>query len=158
MAAQNRVYTLSLTRVTIANIPITLLQLKAAATVPLQLIRAMIAQTASLVSTQVPVQINRKSGAATVTSTTATKNGPSTDPAASAVGGTSATGVNASAEGTDTDIIVQDVWNFLNGWLWIPASPKEYKFVDAAGIIGLKLPVAAGTPTMTGDLVFEELA
>src|SRR5205085_12557520 len=108
-------------------------------------------------STQQSVQINRKSGAATVTSFTPIKNGPSTDPAASAVGGTSATGTNASAEGTDTNILRQFVFNYLNGWLFLP-SPKEWLFIDAATIVGLKFPVAPGSSvTITADLVIEEL-
>lgn len=154
-AAASRVYTVSMTRVSVSAI-LTLLQIKAGATVPLQIIRAVIGQTGSTTSTQQAVQINRKSAAATVTSFTPILNGPVTDPAASAVGGTAATGTNATVEGTDTNIVRQDVFNFLNGWLFLP-TPKEYIFVDAATIIGLKLPT---TPSFvaTADLVFEELA
>lgn len=154
-AAASRVYTVSMTRVAV-SVAITIIQIKAGATVPLQIIRAVIGQTASTTSTQQAVQINRKSAAATVTTFTPLTNGPSTDPAASAVGGTSATGTNASAEGTDTNIIRQDVFNFLNGWLFLP-TPKEYIFVDAATFLGLKFPT---TPliTATADFVFEELA
>lgn len=156
-AAASRVYTVSMTRVAVTG-AITLLQIKAGASVPLQIIRAIIGQTSSTTSTQQSVQLNRKSAAATVTSFTPIINGPSTDPAAAAVGGTSATGTNASVEGTDGNIVHQDVWNYLNGFLYLP-TPKEYKFVDAGGIIGLKFPVAPGSSvTITADLVFEELA
>lgn len=156
-AAASRVYTVSMTRVAVTG-AITLIQILAGATVPLQIIRAVIAQTSSTTSTQQPVQINRKSAAATVTSFTPKLNGPITDPAASAVGGSAKTGTNASGEGTDSDILHQDVWNYLNGFLYLP-TPKEYPFVDAAGIIGLKFPVAPGSSvTITGDLIFEELA
>lgn len=154
-AAASRVYTVSMTRVSV-TVAITIIQIKAGATVPLQIIRAVIGQTASTTSTQQAVQINRKSATATVTSFTPLTNGPSTDPAASAVGGTSATGTNASAEGTDTNILRQDVFNFLNGWLFLP-TPKEYIFVDAATFLGLKFPTTP-TITCTADLVFEELA
>lgn len=156
-AAASRVYTVSMTRVSVSG-AITLLQIKAAAAVPLQIIRAVLGQSSSTTSTQQTVQINRKSAAGTVTSFTALTNGPATDPAASAVGGTSATGTNASAEGTDGNIIRQDVWNYLNGWTFMP-TPKEYIFVDGGGIIGLKFPVAPGSAlTVTGDMLFEELA
>ena len=154
-AAASRVYTVSMTRVSV-TVAITIIQIVAGSTVPLQIIRAVIGQTASTTSTQQAVQINRKSAAATVTTFTPKINGPVTDPAASAVGGTSATGTNASVEGTDTNIIRQDVFNFLNGWLFLP-TPKEYIFVDAAGIIGLKFPTTP-TITCTADFVFEELA
>lgn len=156
-APASRIYTISMTRVAV-TVGITLIQVVAGATVPLQIVRGVIGQTSSTTSTQQPVQINRKSGAATVTSFTPLKNGPTTDPAASAVGGTAATGTNASAEGTDSNIIRQDVFNYLNGWLFLP-TPKEYIFVDAASIIGLKLPVAPGSSvTITADLVIEEMA
>jgi hypothetical protein len=156
MAANaSKVYVVSLTRVAVTG-AITLIQIVAASTVPLQILRAEIGQTSSTTSTQQSIQLNRKSAAATVTSFTPIKQGPSTDPAASAVGGTSATGTNASAEGTDTNILRQGVFNFLNGWLFLPTPPEEC-YVDAAGIIGLKLPVAPGSSTtFSADVVFQE--
>ena len=153
--SSTRVYTVSMTRVAVTA-AITLIQIVAGSTVPFQLLRGRLDQSSSTTSTQQPIQINRKSGAATVTSFTPLKNGPTTDPAASAVGGTSATGTNASAEGTDSNILVQGVFNYLNGWLWLP-SPEERLFVDAAGTVGLKLPVAPGSSvTVTADLIFVE--
>ena len=155
-AAASRVYVVSMTRVSVSG-AITLIQIKAGATVPLQIIRAVIGQTSSTTSAMQAVQLNRKSAAATVTSFTPIITGPVTDPAASAVGGTAATGTNASVEGTDGNIIKQDVFNVLNGWLFLP-TPREYPFVDAASIIGLKLPVAPGaSTTFTADCLFEEL-
>lgn len=154
-APASKVYTVSMTRVAVTG-AITLIQLKAGATVPASVIRAVIGQTSSTTSTQQPVQINRKSAAATVTSFTPLTNGPASDPAAAAAGGTSATGTNASGEGTDTNILRQDVWNYLNGWLFLP-TPKEYLYVDPATFLGLKFPVAPGSSvTITADLVFEE--
>jgi hypothetical protein len=146
-----------MTRVAITT-GITLIQLTMGSTVPGQIIRAVIGQSSSTTSTQQPIQLNRKTAAATVTSFTPIKEGPTTDPAASAVGGSSATGTNASAEGTDGNIVRQDVFNYLNGWLFLP-TPKEWIFVDAAGSMALKLPVAPGSSvTLTCDLVFEEVA
>src|SRR5262245_32137013 len=107
-AAASRVYKVALSAVSVSS-AITLIQLKAGATVPLQLVRATISQSSSTTSTQQRVQINRKSAAATVTSSTPVILGPVTDPAASAVGGSSATGTNASAEGTDSGILFEDV-------------------------------------------------
>lgn len=162
-AAAGRVYVVSLTRVSVTG-AITLIQLKTGAQCPAQILRVTLGQSSSTTSTQLPVQLNRKvNSAATVTSFTPLKNGPITDPAAAAAGGTSATGVNASAEGTDGDILKQDVWNYLNGWMFLP-SPKEPLFVDAfvatsQGLAALKLPVApASGVTLTADLVFEEMA
>jgi len=156
-AAASRLYKVTLSAVSISA-AITLIQLKAGATVPLQIVRATISQSSSTTSTQQRAQINRKSAAATVTSATPIILGPVTDPAASAVGGTSATGTNASAEGTDTNTTFEDVFNYLNGWVYLP-TPKEYTFVDATGIIGLKLPAAPGSSvTLVANVLFEELA
>jgi hypothetical protein len=156
-AASSRVYKVALSAVSVTG-AITLIQVKAGATVPLQIIRATVSQSSSTTSTQQRVQINRKSAAATVTSATPVLLGPVTDPAASAVGSTSGTGTNASAEGTDTGLLFEDVFNYLNGWVFLP-TPKEYLFVDAAGILGLKLPAAPGSAvTLVANLVFEELA
>jgi len=156
-AAASRVYIVSMTRVSVSA-AITLIQIKAGATVPLQIIRLVASQTSSTTSAMQAIQLNRKSAAATVTSFTPLLTGPVTDPAASSVGGTAATGTNASAEGTDGAIVKQDVFNVLNGWQYLP-TPKEYVFVDAAGIIGLKFPVAPGSATTyTCDAVYEELA
>lgn len=156
-AASSRVYKVALSAVSVST-AITLIQVKAGATVPLQIVRATLGQSSSTTSTQQRVQINRKSAAATVTSSTPILIGPSTDPAASAVGGTSATGHTASAEGTDSDILFEDVWNYLNGWVFLP-TPKEYLFINAAGMVGVKLPAAPGSATtFIGDVIFEELA
>ncbi len=154
-APASRVYVVSITRVAFTT-AITIMQIKAGATVPLQIIRCELGQTASTTSTQQAIQLNRKSAAATVTSFTPKLCGPSTDPAASSVGGTAATGITGTAEGTDGDILKQGVFNFLNGWLYLP-TPKEYPFVNAATIVALLFPTTP-TITLTADTHYEELA
>lgn len=161
--AASRVYVISMSRVAVMA-AISLIQIKTGSAVPLELIRARLGQTSSTTSTQQPIQINRKvTTAATVTSFTPLKNGPITDPSAAMVSSTSGTGTNASVEGTDGDILLQDVFNYLNGWLFLP-TPKEYIFVDAfvattQGLLALKFPVAPGSSvTITADLVVEEKA
>jgi hypothetical protein len=158
MAANaSRVYVVSMTRVSVSG-AITLLQIKMGATVPGECLRVSCDESSSTTSTQQPAQVNRKSAAGTVTSFTPVAHGPTTDPAASAVGGTAATGTNASAEGTDSNILKQGVWNYLNGFLWVPKT-VEQAFIDAASIIGLKLPIAPGSAvTLTADFLFEEKA
>jgi hypothetical protein len=162
-AAAARVYTISLTRVSVTG-AITLIQIKTGAQCPAQLMRVRLGQTSSTTSTQQSVQLNRKvTTPATVTGFTPLTNGPITDAAAQMVNSTTGTGTNASAEGTDGNIIDQDVWNFLNGWLFLP-TPKEYPFIDAfiattQGLLALKLPVAPGSATtFTADMLVEELA
>ncbi len=145
-----RVYSVRMDRVAVTG-AITLLQIKAGAANGLRLLRASIGQSNLTSSAMQTVQINRKSGAATVTSFTPLLFTPD-DSAAKAVGGTSATGTNASGEGTDSDIVLTDSFNILNGWLWVP-TPEERIFVPGGGIIGLKLPVAPGS-SMTTSAVF----
>jgi hypothetical protein len=156
MQIPNRVYVVCLTRVAVTG-AITLIQIAAGATVPLQILRAKVSQSSSTTSTQISIQINRKSAAATVTSFTPLKCGPVTDPAAAAVGGTALTGTNATVEGTDGNVLVPDDFNYLNGWTWVPTY-DERLFVDALGIIALKFPVAPGSSvTVTASVFFREL-
>lgn len=133
---------------------ITILQIKAGASNPLELIRAQISQGLSETSTQEQVQILRKSAAATVTSVTPLLLDPESQ-AAAAVGGTAATGKTATVEGTDGDVLVDDGFNILNGWLWLPV-PEERIRVDAGGIIAMKFPVAPASATYRATMVFRE--
>src|SRR5262245_45083387 len=102
---------------------ITLAQLKAGATCPLELLRAWCSAPAAAASALVAPRILRKSAAATVTTavvgTHITKNHPgSPDPSASL--GTAATGVVASAEGTDGEVFRTDSANIFGGaWEWV---------------------------------------
>jgi hypothetical protein len=162
MAAQSsRVYVVSLTRVSVSAVA-TILQLLAGATVPLQCLRLDLGQTSSTTSTQQATQLNDYSSACTsMTSFTPVKQGPSTDPASAAVGGTNKTAVynGAQSEGTVNTIIRQWVWNYLNGLLWLPG-PKEPVLGNAGGnALGIKLPVAPGSATtFTADWLYEDLA
>jgi len=132
----------------------TLLQIKAGASA-LEILRATVGQKGSTTSTIERVGLVRKSAAATVTSTTALKMNAG-DPAALAVGGTAATGITASAEGTDTDILVDENFNIVNGtWTWL-GTPEERIRVPQGGIIGLKFLTAPGSQTWYCSLKFRE--
>jgi hypothetical protein len=164
-AAASRMYVLTLGAVSVSA-AISLVQVVTGAKAPLQIIRATISQSSSTTSTQQRAQLNKKkTTAATVTSQTPALLGPSTDPAANAVGGAALSGVNASAEGTDDVVSFQDVFNYLNGWIFLP-TPKEYLFVDVGGVTAgingglvIKLPSAPGSAvTLVSNMIFEELA
>ncbi len=151
------IYVVNMTRVAVTG-AITLIQVKAGANAGLEIVRASFAQSGSTTSTMQPIQINRKSAAATVTSFTPLLIGGANDAAAQAVGSTTATGTNASGEGTDTDVLIADVPNILNGWLYLPV-PEERIQVIPGGIVGLKFPVAPGSSlTVTAQVVFRELS
>jgi hypothetical protein len=149
------VYTAYMNAVSVSG-AITLVQIKAGTSRAVELLRVSVSQSGSTSSTMQRIQINRKSAAATVTSFTslAMRNG---DSAADAVGGTSATGTNATVEGTDTNILIVDTFNILNGWLWVPV-PEERITLPAGGIIGVKFPAAPGAAlTVTASIVFAEI-
>lgn len=148
--AEGYVYTVRLapTAITAAK---TLIQVKAGAT-GLDIIRARIYQVTKVQGENLAVQMLRKSAAATVTSATPLKTNAG-DPASLAVGSTSATGVNASAEGTDTDILDEDVWNVIGGgWFEYPI-PEDRIRVPQAGIFGFKLNTAPAASMTIGAVV-----
>ncbi len=134
---------------------ISLIQIKAGASNPLQLIEARVSQSSSTTSAQQRAQLLRKTAAATVTAfTPLLENGA--DPAAGAVGGTAATGTNASAEGADGDLLMQWDFNVLTGLLWQPAL-EDRIWVPVSGIIALKFPTApAASTTYDAQLKFIE--
>lgn len=153
--AYTGVYAVSMTAVSVSG-AITLLQIKAGTSRSVELIRATCNQSASTTSTMQRIQILRKTAAATVTSFTPVKIGGGA-PTADAVGGTAATGTNASVEGTDGDILIADVFNIVNGWLWVP-TPEERITIPAAGMVGLKFPAAPGSAlTVTAQFIFGEI-
>jgi hypothetical protein len=138
---------------------ITMLQIKAGAAKPLEVLRAWVGQSGSVVSAQPRVQIVRKSGAATVTiavaGTHVFKSNPD-DPTAGLDLGTSATGVIATVEGTDGDIPVARGFNVLPGWEWVRVAEGEL-IVPGGGIIGLKFPSAPDSQTWDFGMTIQEL-
>lgn len=133
----------------------TLIQIRAGAA-PIDILEARVFQLTKISSELLALQLLRKTAAATVTSATPLKMTPG-DPAALAVGGTTNTGVNATAEGTDGDILVEDGWNVLNGsWIYLP-TPEDRIRIPQAGIFGLKLNTAPAASMTIGALIhFEE--
>jgi hypothetical protein len=130
----------------------TLVQIKAGAAASLEILSVRIFQVTKTASEVLEVQILRKSAAATVSSFTPLKLDPN-DPASAAVGSTSGTGITASAEGTDGDILEDSIWNVLNGeWVHLPV-PEDRIWVPAAGIIAVKLNTAPAASMNVGCLV-----
>jgi hypothetical protein len=150
-----RVYEVSMNNVAVTG-AITLVQLKAGTASILRILRAWCSQSNLTASAQQTIEIVRKSAAATVTSFTPLLNDPG-DKASNMVSGVSATGTNASAEGSDGDILYRDNFSVLNGWLWVP-TPEERIIVGPSGIIGLKFPIAPASSmtTSAGFIVGEE--
>lgn len=145
---------------------LTLAQIKAGATTPLQIVHYRVGGTAGTnynVSNGAELQLVRKSAAATVTSFTPLVYGETagTPQIAQAVGSTTGTGVNgAAASGTDGDIIHRVDVNFQAGagyeYIWVPGMPEIW--VKATGIIALELGTAPATVTISGHIAFREFA
>jgi hypothetical protein len=133
---------------------ISIIQVKAGAANPLEILRASVWQSSSTTNAYARIQLLRKSAAATVSSVTPLLFNPGF-PAAGAVGGTAATGITASAEGTDGDILIEENFSILSGWLYSPV-PEERPYVAAGGIIALKFPAAPTSATYSAQIIFRE--
>lgn len=140
-------YVLTNNGVTIST-AISALQLKAGTNGPIEILRVWATQASSTTSAQCSAALVRKTAAATVTAasagTTLTKQNP-VNPTADASLGTSASGITASAEGTDGEIAHVEGFNVLSGFNWLP-TPEERIIVPQGGIIALKFldaPVSA---------------
>ena len=147
------IYTINHNAIVVAT-AITIIQYKAGATNKAAVVRFRVGQGLSETSTQEQIVLLRKTAAATVTSFTPIENDPD-GPVAFGAGGTAATGITASAEGTDGDLLVDASFNILNGFEWVRSDRYEI-MVPAAGIIALKFPVAPASATWRVQLVIEE--
>lgn len=153
----NHVYTLR-HQATVST-AISVLQLAAGALCPFEILSASANQRGSTVSVQEKISFVRKTGAATVTTAVVgthlfkTKTG---DPTPSLQLGTALTGVIGTAEGTDGDNLLEEGFNVLNGWVYLPV-PEERIFVPAAGIIALKFLVAPASQAWDFRVTVREL-
>lgn len=156
--AAGDVYTLVHRRIVVAT-AITILQVKAGANSPVEILRAWISQGLSTTSAQCSLALIRKSAAATVTAgvvgTTLLKRSPNAG-TPDLVLSTTGTGLTATGEGTDTDEVYPDSFNVLNGWLYHPI-PEERLLVPVNGILGLKFMAAPASHTFTAGIVLKEL-
>lgn len=138
---------------------VTQLQIQAAAAISFEIIRVWVNQSTSTTSGQTAIQIVRKAAAATVTAAVIATNIRPLDPddAASQVQvGTTATGFTATAEGTDGDIMVEEGFNILNGYLYLPL-PEERITVKGGGLIAIKFPSAPPAATYKIGVMFAEI-
>lgn len=133
---------------------ITIIQLKAGANRGLEVVRAKISQAASETSTMEHIQLLKKTAAATVTSRTPLLMNYG-GAAADAAGGAAATGITATVEGTDGDVLVEEGFNILNGWEWLP-TPEERIILEVGDFIALKFGTAPASQTWYASIYFRE--
>lgn len=157
MSSPSYLYTVRLapTAITAAK---TLIQIKPV-TATIQIIRAKIHQiTKTSASELLDIYQGHWTGAftaGTVTSATPLKKGGANDPASLAVGGTAATGTNATVEptGGTQDILDEEVWNILNGtWIDLPI-PENRIMVSNGELYQLKLNTAPAASMTIGAIV-----
>jgi hypothetical protein len=126
-----REYSIPMTNATLGG-SVTLIWLQVMTSSPVvsvEMLRAAASQSSSTTSNQQRVQINTQvSTFPTLTSQTPVRLKAS-DPVSLISGGTAGaagtSGVNASAEGAGAKtVILPDVFNILNGWLWT-STPRE---------------------------------
>ena len=120
---------------------ITIIQVKAVSPNPISIVRASLTQKGSTTSAQERVQLGRITTTfSTVTSFTPLKI-DTCSPASACVGGTAATGITGTGEGTVVDILVDEGFNVLNGFLWLPV-PEERITINPGEAIVMKFTVA----------------
>ena len=134
----------------------TLVQIKCGANVVIKLLRAWCKQSSSTTTAMQNIRLQRTSTASTVTSKTPILHDKG-DAASGCPGGTSATGVNGTAEGTPGDLILADDFNVLVGWekIW---TPDEAIIVGPnTPYIGLFLPTVPTGLTMSAGITYGEV-
>lgn len=132
---------------------ITILTIAAPSTGALFIDRVWVNQTTiTAVGTRTRVQILRKSAAITGTASPPTPtplNGTQTSQATVAW--------IATAEGTDGNVLYDEAFDYVPGYLWIPANMRERIWVPPSGIVGIKFPVAPTSASFEFGIAFEEM-
>jgi len=130
---------------------ITILEITAPSGAALQILRAWVQQSSSTTSAMARIRILRKT--ATITGTASPPAPIKLSPGDNAAGTTAKW--LATAEGTDGDVIIEETFNILNGWLYLPV-PEERIWVPPSGILALKFPAAPTSASYSFGFVFEE--
>ena len=149
-----REYTVGMLNVTVTNaVDLAQVFVNPGVTCSLEFMRAWASQAANATSAQQTVALRTQVTAfPTLTSATPRKL-KLLDPVSVITGGTAGaagtSGVNASVAGAGTKSeVIDDNFNVLNGWLWVP-TPRETIIMNASAAsgFGLYFPVAPATLT-----------
>ena len=164
----SRAYNISAANVTVANSnPVTAIFLQAPSAAPivvLDILRATCSFGTNATSAQQRIQLNTQTSTfPTLVSATPVPLS-SSDPASKIIGGTAGAagtcGINASAEGGGTKVVVYpDAFNVLNGWLWVPTPYEVITLSAQSTAVGFGLVFPAAPSTLTGwnfNLVYQE--
>lgn len=148
-----REYTIPARSITVAGAS-TLVFINPSATMGFEILSCRISQNANATSAQVPVQLGAQVSAFPTLTTITPRKTKRRDPASGIVGGTAGAagtaGINASAEGAGAkEAIVEDVFNAVNGWLWLPTE-RERLIFGAGGSEGFYMMFPVAPATLTG--------
>lgn len=144
------IYTVVAQAQTIAT-AITVLELTAPSTGEIELYRAWCQQSSTTTSAMVRIELLRKSG--TITGTASPPAAVPTEVGMPATGATIKW--KATGEGTDGVILIEEAYNLLNGWLWLPV-PEERIKIPPSGVLGMKFPAAPTSASYTFGFVWRE--
>lgn len=157
MAAPSGLYNLIRSSVATST-AITVNQVLVPAAAAAEFTRAWCNQDSVTTTNQTRIQLNQNSTACTVTSQTPFPAQKSMQ-ASKAVGGTSATGITATAEGTVTGTWWQEGFNIVNGILYLPVPEARWMLVgQSAGFAALKFPGAPAAANYTTGVEWLEYA
>ncbi len=157
MAAPSGLYTLIRAAVTTST-AITVNQVLVPAAAAAEFTRCWANQSTVTTTNQTRVQLNQNSTACTVSSQTPFPTQKSMQ-ASKAVGGTSATGITATAEGTVTGTPWSEGFNIVNGILYLPVPEARWMLVgQSAGFAALKFPNAPASADYTTGMEWLEYA
>jgi hypothetical protein len=157
MAAVSGLYNLIRSSVATST-AITVNQVLVPAAAAAEFTRCWCNQDSVTTTNQTRIQLNQNSTACTVTSATPFPAGKSMQ-ASKAVGGTSATGITATIEGTVTGQWWQEGFNIVNGILYLPVPEARWLLVGTAtGFAALKFPGAPASANYTTGMEWLEWA
>jgi len=128
---------------------ITVMQLTAAATHVVEILRMWVTQESSTASAQTAVSVVRQTDAGTMTAITEVEH--------ASAGPADATAFRtATVEPTTTDTILIEGFNVLNGWLYLPV-PEERIWIPPSGSVGLKFPDVPPSVTYNYGITWREV-
>lgn len=157
MAAPSGLYNLIRSSVATST-AITVNQVLVPAAAAAEFTRAWCNQDSVTTTNQTRIQLNQNSTACTVSSQTPFPAQKSMQ-ASKAVGGTSATGITATIEGTVTGTWWQEGFNIVNGILYLPVPEARWMLVgQASGFAALKFPGAPASANYTTGIEWLEYA
>lgn len=129
-------------------------QLSTPATTGIEIIAIELGQETSETSQQEVLQLNRRTTASTLPTSTTPLKTDANDQVSKLTGSTTtnATGI-ASSQGTDGDIIILPSFNVLNGFLWVPPARL---IVPPSSFLCLQFKTAPSANTWSGGIWFRE--